>query len=387
MNNITNLKYLFYLFLLVTSCGKGENYLYEFDPGNLLKNNITLKEIADDISYIPLNGSYKIDLIYEYYFINNSIYLSAKDIGVLIFNRDGKLITKIGALGRGPGEYYRHTKFTVDNNDNQGTIFIQDSENKIKVYSNNGDFLRSISFKEYIGNIDLVTFYNSRLFLFNFLQFGDAKYNWIIIDTLGQIIDTKERTMPIFWSNWSAGSGTYYFNNNLYYWNDYNDTVYKITPDLSEKASFLFSPGEHRLPLEQFNPQQKLPYYMLLRSVFETKKYFVLYYTFNKKGSLAFVDKNSYKSFLICWETNDQAGLLNNLDGGVRFLPSYYYSNNNNEYIVSLLEPFILKKHVASEEFKNSTPKYPEKKKELEKLAANLKETDNPVLVLVRLKE
>ncbi len=40
-----------------------------------------------------------------------------------------------------------------------------------------------------------------------------------------------------------------------------------------------------------------------------------------------------------------------------------------------------------SEEFRNSKLVYPEKKKELEKIAYSLKETDNPVLVLVRLKE
>ena len=42
--------------------------------------------------------------------------------------------------------------------------------------------------------------------------------------------------------------------------------------------------------------------------------------------------------------------------------------------------------YVASETFKNSTPKYPEKKEELEKLAASLDENDNPVLILVKLK-
>jgi hypothetical protein len=52
-----------------------------------------------------------------------------------------------------------------------------------------------------------------------------------------------------------------------------------------------------------------------------------------------------------------------------------------------MIDAMKFKKHIASEEFRNSKPKYPEKKKELEKLAASLKETDNPVLVLVRLKK
>jgi hypothetical protein len=54
--------------------------------------------------------------------------------------------------------------------------------------------------------------------------------------------------------------------------------------------------------------------------------------------------------------------------------------------IIGCVEARQLKAHVASETFKNSKPLYPEKKKELEMLANKLKETDNPVLVLVRLK-
>ena len=42
---------------------------------------------------------------------------------------------------------------------------------------------------------------------------------------------------------------------------------------------------------------------------------------------------------------------------------------------------------MAGDEFQNLIPEYPEKKKELENLEVNLQETDNPVLVLVRLKE
>ena len=46
-----------------------------------------------------------------------------------------------------------------------------------------------------------------------------------------------------------------------------------------------------------------------------------------------------------------------------------------------------LKNYVAGEEFKKAIVKYPEKKEELRKLADSLKETDNPVLVMVTPKE
>ncbi len=48
---------------------------------------------------------------------------------------------------------------------------------------------------------------------------------------------------------------------------------------------------------------------------------------------------------------------------------------------------YELKQYVESDAFKNSTPKYPEKKKQLEQLANSLNENDNPVLMLVKLKE
>ncbi|MFZ2338467.1 MAG: hypothetical protein WAW07_01955 [Bacteroidales bacterium] len=77
-------------------------------------------------------------------------------------------------------------------------------------------------------------------------------------------------------------------------------------------------------------------------------------------------------------------GINNDLDGGPNILP---LTTKDDNTIISLIDAIDLKKHVASEAFRKSKPLYPGKKKELEKLASSLKETDNPVLVLVRLKK
>jgi len=383
--NCIKSKILFFTFLLLFSCGGKHTKLYEFDPGKLSENNFSLVEIAEDILYIPLDNKYPISLIYNYYFINNHIYLSVKDIGILVFNREGKLSGRIGSIGRGPGEYRYPMEFTVD--DLTETVYVCDIGNIIKVFSHNGSFRKSIAFNEYIGDIDIIRFNNSKLFLFNYLQFGDAENNWIVLDTLGQLIKTKERTVPIFWSNWGAKSGTYNFNNNLYYWNNYNDTVYEILPDLSISASFLISPGEHRLPRGQFDPQQKLSQYLFIEAMFEAKKYLVIKYFFNGEKLIAFIEKESRKSYLPRCEESDNAGIINDLDGGPLFYPRSYLTMNGREYIVGLLDPYLLKTHVATTGFKEINPRSPEKKKELEQLANSLKETDNPVLVMVRLKE
>ena len=81
---------------------------------------------------------------------------------------------------------------------------------------------------------------------------------------------------------------------------------------------------------------------------------------------------------------NPEEGIINDLDGGVNILPLTIKDDNT---IIGWVDAIKLKAHVASETFKNSSPKYPEKKKKLEKLAGSLKETDNPVLMMVRLKD
>lgn len=80
----------------------------------------------------------------------------------------------------------------------------------------------------------------------------------------------------------------------------------------------------------------------------------------------------------------EPTGFENDIDGGINFMTRYAA---NDTLIVSWFEPYQLKMYVASETFKKSTPKYPEKKNELERLAASLDENDNPVLMIIKMKK
>ena len=90
--------YIIFTFLTI-SCKKENEGLIGFDPIILSENVITLTEIADDVSYIPIDDKFPLGLIYDKIkFINNSIYLSAKDIGILVFNKEGKFIQIIPSV-------------------------------------------------------------------------------------------------------------------------------------------------------------------------------------------------------------------------------------------------------------------------------------------------
>jgi hypothetical protein len=233
--------------------------------------------------------------------------------------------------------------------------------------------------------ISAVESFNSKLFAAYYINYKDVKYDWLILDTLGRIIKKKERTIPPFMSGWFGSYGTDKAGNTMLYWNSYSDTVFSILPDLSYQASFIISPGEHRVPRSQINAVVQFKQYMHIYKIFETTRYLMIRYYY-KKQILLLVEKNSRNTFTNDVGPNETGGIFNDLDGGTKFLPISYFVINDREYLCGLTNPLQIKNLITSSEFKNSTPKYPDKKKALEKLANSLKETDNPVLMLVRLK-
>jgi len=372
------------ILLLVFSCKNQDKAFYEFNPTALNVNPISLSDLAEEISYIPLDNSFPVGRVFNYNLLNNSIYLSAKDVGILSFRIDGNLHKQIGGIGRGPGEYTFYNYFTVD--DEKGTIYVLDRGNIIKVYSKEGEILRSFSLQEYGDIVDVIDFFDSKLFVSFFLQTNNSKYDYAIFDTLGNLIKKEERTLPPFTSNWQLEGGLYKFNNTLNYWNPFSDTVSSIYPDLTRKASFIISPGIHRFPRSKFDSFEEMRKYLIIERIFETKSYIILKYVY-KDPFLTLVEKKGRKSHVVYLGPDGKSGIVNDLDGGTMFLPESYFVENGREYLIGITYPSQVKIHVTTSEFENANPKYPEKKKELEKLANSLKETDNPILMVVRLKK
>ena len=389
-------KYLFFIILISSSCINKTESQFKIDPRTFAKNEISLTEIADDISYIPLDNSYRIGDIVLCKIIDNKIYLKSRDLGLIAFNKEGQNPKLIGSIGRGPGEYLYCTSFTVDQTN--GRIYILDIDEIIKEYSIEGEFIKSIPLK-HLGAFHFtdIEFSDSKLFLFEYITMGQGKYNWIVLDTIGNIINSKVNSIPKFRSGMGADGGVYKYENKIYYWNMYNDTIFSISPDLKYKASHLFATGEHRMPMTQVTDRSP---YIIPRKILETK-HFLFFEYFDKPKiitqlyvGITILDKKSKKSYSTHLMTERQSmgfsyfgGIKNNIDGGTKFWPLSYYVDNKQEYLIGAVEAFRLKSQVASKEFKNSSTKFPMKKKELELLANSLKESDNPVLMIVRLKK
>ena len=79
---------------------------------------------------------------------NDLIFLldTQQDIGISIFNKDGKFIRKIGKKGNGPGEYLTISDFTIDREND--AVYLMDCDlNKIHKYKITGEFESSIALK------------------------------------------------------------------------------------------------------------------------------------------------------------------------------------------------------------------------------------------------
>jgi hypothetical protein len=79
-----------------------------------------------------------------------------------------------------------------------------------------------------------------------------------------------------------------------------------------------------------------------------------------------------------------EQGMNDDLYGGPNFWPR---TIKGDSIIISWVEAMKFREYIASDTFEKSNPKFPEKKGDLENLADSLKDTDNPVLVLVRVEK
>lgn len=372
------------------SCRSGNEALIEFGPESLNGTSITLSDIAEDITYVSIDKSITVGSInpnFNPLVIDNTIYLFDRENGIMAFNRKGELIKTIGNIGRGPGEYIRGNKFAVD--DKTRKIYICDVGNIIKVYSGSGSFQRSMSLQNYGGSVDAVGLIDSKLFVTYNMQYDDAEFEWVLIDSMGNLIMNKRRTGAIFSSNYLAGGGTYIVGSKLNYWSNFIDTVFSISDDFTINPEFLIKPGDYRLPKSKVeDPLSQLSEFMTIDQIFESKRFIAIRYSFYKgRDGFVLIDKNSRQTYSFNWNHSKQGGMENDLDGGLAFLPKGYYVENDEEYFVSLLDPVQLKNHVSSVRFKDSKPELKDKKKEVEKLAGTLCETDNTIVVIVRLKK
>ncbi|WP_299577795.1 6-bladed beta-propeller [uncultured Sunxiuqinia sp.] len=378
------------LMLLNSSCNNSKtNQLKTIIPDFSSEPSVELTDVASQISYLPLNDSILLEDIYKLKSSESLLFMQSEEGSVNVFNLEGKFVNRVGKLGEGPGEVSNLVDYAIDKSAKR--IYIL-NRFKLLMYDFSGNFIKAINLpiEEHFQNM---SFLNNQIYLFDSFDFGKLKYNWFIVDSSGQEKGHKLNTVEPFQSSMSLTNKTYFEDQSeTYYWNYLNDTVFSMGLS-NHQPQFIFAQTNERVkPTDLIDP----PSFMqmnafLLTSILKNGRFLVLDYisTKRQKKVMGIYDctKESYHVASNTDSRSNNYGLPNNWDGGLPFSPKAKVSLEAGEFLVSWIHAYQLKARVASNAFKNATPLYPEKKKELEKLANSLDENDNPVLMLVKLKE
>lgn len=375
------------IFILLISCKTSkEQGVTILNPQNAIEREVKLSDLVDELIYIPLDNKVIFPGIMPIQIGNNCIVIGTNE-GFLRYDREGIFLNRIGSFGRGPGEYQFTQYFAMDSQGNN--VYIYDNY-KIITYTTGGKLIREFNLFDLEGHPSQVFYRDGKIYLACKLMYGNAKYNWFIVDTLGNHQSSKLNQIPSFRTSQPGWAGFFQIESELFYWNDFNDTIFLLHENSYAPAMY-FGQGDFRKPYSSIASEDLWSYFNP-RRFFNTEDYIIFNYLYNHYNHLALIDKKRGNIFTIDKGTSStrgyEPGIKNDIDGGLDFHPYYSFTDENDyTYLVTWYFAYRLIRYVESESFRNSTPKFPEKKKQLEKLAARLNKNDNQVLVLAKLKE
>jgi len=390
------------VFAIIESCQNSirldQSQIKTFDLTK--RADISFLKLSDlgfiDIEYIPLEtceensiGHFDIRTVTHRFIDDNNFFIIKQFNDILLFQTDGSFVSRIGTVGRGPEEYEVAHDIDIDKT---GYLYLVSGfQEKFNLYSENGKFIRSFK-SPFKGPVQFRLSEEKIICYVENFQ-GNSENSFIVIDTLGLMLKAFPNKYPFkpykgIPTVFGRENLFYNFNNRLYIKEVYSDTIYSFDK-MVFKPHMVLATGDRLITPEaraQFDLSYLSENFIRPIHLFEFGDFVYYEYTYNFKPGT----KNILYGFIGSKTTEFQVfidadqGLINDLDGGPSFLPK---TIKDNKTVISWIDAKKLKEYVASEDFKNSQPKYLEKKKELEILADSIKETDNPILVLVSLKK
>jgi hypothetical protein len=383
---------------------------------------LNLSQFSVNICYVPLETNEQVLISNTRDFdISKDKILATDNNALFLFDLKGKFLTKFGSKGRGPGEYQFIRDLTISNNKK---IYLKSLYDLFE-FDINGKFVRKYANIFRTNDYFFSDYYliNDSLFFGNLPNStGKNVYKASIINKQGKAIQTFKNYIQ-FAREQGRGFRTedelaYFsiYKNEMLFKGSYNDTLFQLSDQLRLIPKYLLNFGKYTDPLSERGKsltEWNSQLYIKLNKFYQTESYLFLVCDFGKyfpakrlspkklklptgkvidswyigQKVLGIYDKKAKEiSFSKPTNTDNSlfaTGLYNDVDAGPRFLPEKMI---NDSTIVMWIEAKEFKDHIASDDFKNYIPKYPEKKRQLEELAKNVKVFDNPILMIVTFK-
>jgi len=361
----------------------------DINPSSQPKGSLMLSELTEQVEYIPLETNDKCIVGKITYFDVSENYIVVSVFQtkeVFLFARNGRFITKIGNQGQGPTEYSSPGRVYIDESNKY--VYVQDYS-KLFVYDLAGKYVKSFSFNRennpilaHINN-RFITGYMSTYSKEDFFVYG-------IWDPALKLIKQAVKGVPVeIRGKYKSGSHvspttSCYLYKGLPHLKEsvLNDTIYQLNKNNEFIPKYIINCGRYGMTPEFLGDTdhflEKSNRYVSGMYFYETTNFLLLKYLFNDTWIPCYFDKKTNK--LLYFYSKD--GIQDDYSGGIDFWPSkqindYWYAFYNTS---ELLDKFDKQKKIA--------PKGPsETASKIQSLIKNLDAEDNPVLIVVKIKQ
>ena len=378
------------------------NSFYTIPFADILKHQreVKLSEFANDVQFIPFDNNPEALLgrIRDIKMTKDYVFIAPRKGAAMQFSRDGIFIRRIGTIGRGPGQYDLCIHLSIDEKNKR--IYIQGNAiQSILAYDFDGDWIKTFHYPTM--NFVLDVWSRDSLFVSFWPPMeGNERYVFIEHNEKGDTLQGIAN--HIFWKRTDQyyGFGTYSsqncfyrFQNQLHMKGWYNDTVYTYDQSNRIVPEFNIAMGKHKLPDDLIiarKATRPLPPEVCAVGVHETSRYVFIPYEYyydtylqkSLKDVQGYVLYNKQTKEGVAIKETKQGGFINDITGGPDFRPTY----TNDSTAVMLVSALDMKQYLESDAFKSQEVKFPERKKKLEELSKTIKEDDNTILVVAKVK-
>lgn len=335
---------------------------------------IMLNELASDIRYVPLETT-------DDCLMNNEFYImqyTGEDIitsGIFHFDKNGKFLNKIGSKGQGPEEYLQDL-FAFGDWKNK-LLYVQ-NWTTLTCYGFDGTFVRSVPTPQL--NMGAAGLFDENHILYSNdiyyadkanpiqLYMVDSQNGKTVSKWRGHLEENKKYGMIL-----TSRDFMYNYDNSLFYKPALENVIFKILSPKKRQLVYKFdcSGKDIDVSADEVDPKKRFQFLSVYWAK-ETAQYLFVNYGMKNISRLGIYDKEK--------KTFTNVTIKDNLAGGYDIHPAWTSDDNH------LLMVYYAGGLLQDKEKRYSTGLLPERKKELDELLKNIKEDDNPVVILVTLK-
>lgn len=367
---------------------KPESPVIVLDMEALLSNQqeITLTDIAESIKYIKLETrSDVLCQVLQYLVRDNKIFVRNKNETVFLFDGEGKFVRQIGRIGQGPNEYVG-VQFIDASPEGDLVYFYFTRGNMVNVFSSEGEKISDFKIKYPTWRFAALS-PDRHVMISPYGAFSadSVPFLFYLADGKGQVVKQFPSKKVIMLGAGDFSIGKFMVTpKSVIGYHPFNDTVFAFDPEGNKTPKYVFDYGDKRLPDEEIDDMMKLfenrEQYIHSTSLYETSDRLFIRAFHQKKPLIGFWQQKDNSLVAI---SSDDGKLLNDLDGGPDFWPA---TSDGEKTVYRLLRPVNLVESWNKGDFQEKEFKLADERKEFIRMIQELKEGDNPVIMVVKLK-